>query len=303
MKTCSLSFAALFAACLSAEAVVVTSGGPNNTAPGGQPFFNNVGSIGSASAIYLRDGWVLSANHVADVLPAAVNFGGVNYATLAGSFHRLENPTYTRPLTSLTDIVVFRLSSLLDLPGVDISTATPAVGSQVMMIGNGRTQAGPLTFWNRNVITGPGNDTWDVTSLAQANAAGYQTTGTHEVRWGENLVNAGNFAVSAGHGDVISYSTQFNFTGLTHEAQAVSGDSGGAVFSYNGSSWELSGMMHAVGFFENQPGGTDTAVFGMETAIADFSAYRSQIIAIVPEPSHAVPLGILGSLVLLFRRR
>lgn len=303
MKPCSLSFCALLAVGLSAEAVVVTSGGPNNTAPGGRPFFNNVGSIGSASAIYLGDGWVLSANHVAGSLPGSVKFGGVDYATLAGSFHRLENPVYTRPLTELTDIVVFRLSSLVELPGVDISTTTPAVGSQVMMIGNGSTQVGPPTFWKYTVVDGPNNDTWEVTTPLLANAAGYHTTGTGEIRWGENLVNANNFAVSAGYGDVISYSTRFNSIGLTHEAQAVVGDSGGAVFSYNGGSWQLSGMMHAVSLFENQPGGAGTAVFGMETAIADLSAYRSQIIAIVPEPSHAVPLGILGSLLVLFRRR
>lgn len=303
MKICSLSVWTLLLACSLSQAVVVSSDGPNNSAPDGQPFFNNVGSIGSASAIYLGDGWVLSANHVAGSLPATVKFGGVDYATLAGSFHRLENPTYSEPLTALTDIVVFRLSSLVELPAVEISTATPAVGSPVMMIGNGSTRAGPLTFWNRTEIAGPNNDTWEVTTPELANAAGYHTTGTREIRWGANVVNASNFTADAGHGDVISYATQFNSIGLTHEAQAVSGDSGGAVFSFNGSSWELSGMMYAVGLFENQPGGADTTVFGMVTAIADLSAYRSQIIAIIPEPSHAVPLGILGSIVLLFRRR
>jgi hypothetical protein len=285
-----------------AGAVVVTSGGPNNTAPGGQPFFNNVGAIGSASAIYLGDGWVLSANHVAGALPASVNFGGVSYLTQAGSFHRLENPAYSPTLSLLTDIVVFRLSAPPALPWVTISNATPTVGSQVMMIGNGSTQVGPQTFWDRTEFPGGGNDTWVVTTEALSNIAGYQTTGAREVRWGENLVNDDNFTASIGHGDVISFSTRFDPIGLPHEAQAVSGDSGGAVFSYNGSTWELSGMMYAVSTYETQPGGADTAVFGMETAIADLSYYRSQILTIIPEPSTAV-LAMLGGLVLIRRRR
>jgi hypothetical protein len=302
MKFSGLSLCALLAVCQPTEAVVVASGGPNNTAPGGQPFFQNVGSIGSASAIYLGDGWVLSANHVAGSLPGSVNFGGVGYTTQAGSFHRLENPVYSPTLSLLTDIVVFRLSAPLALPGVTISNATPTVGSQVMMIGNGSTQVGPPTFWNRTVIPGDGNDTWVVTTEALSNIAGYQTTGAREIRWGENVVNDDNFTANAGHGDVISFSTQFDAVGLTHEAQGVPGDSGGAVFSFNGSSWELSGMMHAVSSYENQPGGVDTAVFGVETAIADLSYYRTQILTIIPEPSSAL-LTMLGGLVLFRRRR
>lgn len=281
---------------------MVASGGPNHTAPGEQPFFHHVGSIGSASAIYLGDGWVLSAHHVAESLPGSVIFGGVGYATQPGSFHRLGNPIYPPALSLLTDIVIFRLNAPLALPGVTISNATPTVGSQVMMIGNGSTQVGPKTFWDRTVVPGDDNDTWVVTTEASSNIAGYQTTGAREIRWGENLVNDDHFTANTGHGDVISFSTQFDAAGLTHEAQAVSGDSGGAVFSYNGSSWELSGMMHAVSTYETQPGGTDTAVFGVETAIADLSYYRNQILTIIPEPSTTL-LTLLGGLALFHRRR
>ena len=284
-----------------AGAMVVASGGPNNTAPGGQPFFNNVGAIGAASAIYLGDGWVLSANHVAGSLPGSVNFSGINYATQAGSFHRLENPAYSPTLTLQTDIVVFRLSAPPALPGVGISTATPTVGSQVMMIGSGRTQDASPTNWERTVVTGANNDIWDADS-ANPNIAGFQTTPVQEVRWGENQVDDIDFTANIGHGDVISFSTRFDVAGLTHEAQAVSGDSGGGVFSYNGGSWELSGMMYAVSTYETQPGGTNTAVFGVETAIADLSAYRAQILTIIPEPSTAA-LAMLGGLALIRRRR
>jgi hypothetical protein len=282
--------------------VVVASGGPNNTAPVGQPFFANVGSLNGASAVYLGDGWVLSANHVASSLPASATFGGVSYATQPGTFQRLTNPAYSPTLSIFTDIVVFRLSAPLGLPDVDISTATPTVGSQVMMIGNGRTQLASPTYWNRTEIPGDNNDTWVETTQPLSNIAGFQTNATHEVRWGENLVDDNGFTVNIGQGDVISFSTQFDAAALTHEAQAVTGDSGGAVFSFNGSTWELSGMMFAVSSYETQPGGSNTAVFGVQTAIADLSYYRTEILSIIPEPATGA-LGLLGGLMFLRRRR
>ncbi len=281
-----------------AAAVVVASGGPNNTAPGGQPFFSNVGSLGSASAVYLSDGWVMTANHVASSLPASVSFGGIPYTTVPGSFQRLGNDA---PLTTFTDIVLFRLNAPPPLPAVSLSAATPTVGSQVMMVGNGRIQNSE-TYWNRTVIAGDGNDTWVETTEPLSNISGFQTTTSHELRWGENVVNDDNFVVNIGQGDVVSFSTQFDNTGLTQEAQAVSGDSGGAVFSFNGSSWELSGMMYAVSEYETQPGGADSAVFGVQTAIADLSYYRGRILNIIPEPS-CLMFSLIGAAGIFRRRR
>lgn len=302
MSLCKWWFPCLLATAHPAAAVVVASGGPNNTAPSGQPYFGNVGALNGASAIYLGDGWVLSANHVAGALPGSVTFGGVSHPTQAGSFHRLGNPAYSPTLSLQTDLVLFRLAAPPVLPGLDISSATPTVGSQVMMIGNGRTQAGGLTHWDRTVIGGDNNDTWVETTKALSNISGFQTTGIHEVRWGENAVARNRFTVNIGQGDVISFSTQFDAAGLAQEAQAVTGDSGGAVFSYNGSSWELSGLMYAVSSYETQPGGANTAMFGVQTAVADLSYYRAEIFSIIPEPSVAV-LGMLGLLALGRRRR
>jgi hypothetical protein len=302
MRISGLWFLCLLPLVQPAHAVVVASGGPNNTAPVGQPFFANVGSLNGASAVYLGDGWVLSANHVASSLPASATFGGVSYATQPGTFQRLTNPAYSPTLSVFTDMVVFRLIAPLGLPDVDISTATPTVGSQVMMIGNGRTQLASPTYWNRTEIPGDNNDTWVETTQPLSNIAGFQTNATHEVRWGENLVDDNGFTVNIGQGDVISFSTQFDAAALTHEAQAVTGDSGGAVFSFNGSTWELSGMMFAVSSYETQPGGANTAVFGVQTAIADLSYYRAEILSIIPEPATGA-LGLLGGLMFLRRRR
>ncbi len=302
MKKTRLLIFGLVAFCQSAEAVVIASGGLNNTASGGPQNFNNVGTLNGASAIYLANGWVLTANHVSSSLPASVNFGGTNYATEVGSFHRLTNDG---PLSTFTDIVLFRLSAPPALPGVTISGATPTVASQVTMIGNGRTQQSAPTYWNRTEIVGNNNDTWVETTEGASNISGFKTTATTEVRWGENAVDDNNFYVNVGSllnpVDVVSFLTRFD-SGIPEEAQAVVGDSGGAVFSNNGGSWELSGMMFAVGTYETQPGGAETAVYGGETYIADLSYYRSQILTIIPEPSACV-LAMLGASTLVLRRR
>lgn len=308
MKKTRLLFLGFVACCQTAEAVVIASGGPNNSASGGTQNFSNVGTLNGASAIYLANGWVLTANHVSSSLPASVNFGGSNYSTQAGSFHRLTN---SGPLSTFTDIVMFRLSAPPALPGVTISNTTPTVASQVTMIGNGRTQQSAPTYWNRTVVPADpvtlanNNDTWVETTEGESNISGFKTTATKQVRWGENAVDANGFYVNVGSllapVHVVSFRTRFD-SGISNEAQAVIGDSGGAVFSNNGGSWELSGMMFAVDYYETQPGGAETAVYGNETYIADLSYYRSQILTIIPEPSACV-LALMGASTLLLRRR
>lgn len=306
MRVFLIGMMALFQLGQVAHGVVAISGGPNNTAPAGQPYFGNIGTIGNASAIYLGDGWVLTANHVASSLPGAVNFAGTSYATEPGSHQRLENAA---PYSTYTDIVLFRLSTLASfpaLPTLGISSSTPTVGNEVMMIGNGRSQLEAPTYWNRTVIDGNNNDTWVETTPELANIGGFKTSGTHEVRWGENTVSENSVLVNVGTElfpvDVVSFTTSFSASGMVHEAQGVVGDSGGGVFGLNGGSWELAGMMFAVATYENQPGGSQTAVWGNLTAIADLSYYREQIYAAIPEPS-ALVFALLGGLALGRRRR
>jgi len=278
------------------QAVVIASGGPNNAAPMGQNFFNNVGVVGSATGIYLGNGWVLTANHVAPVLPASATFGGVSYPTDPGTWTRLNNPS---PFSTFTDIVLFRLTSPPALPPLTLRSSTPTVGTDVVMIGNGRIQ-NPETFWNST--TNP----WTVTTEALSDKSGYRTANSKEIRWGENEVYNNFIVVNMGtilspvH--VLSFNTQFDKMGMTQEAQAVAGDSGGGVFTYNGSSWDLAGMMFAVSTFTNQPNGGETAVYGNQTYIADLSVYRSQILSIIPEPSSALLIGLATMLVFIRRR-
>lgn len=286
---------------LSAQAVVIDSGGPNNTAPGGQPYFGNVGVLNDASAIYLSNQWVMTASHVAGSLPGSVSFGGTSYATQPGSWQRLNNTGLGGGLTALTDIVLFRLTSPPGLPSLAVRTSAPTVGDDVMMIGNGKTQAASLTYWDVTVVAGLGNDVWDeVIPPVPFDLSGFKITPTNQVRWGVNEVTVASITANAGSGDVRSFTTLYD-GGFFHEAQGVLGDSGGATLFFNGLSWELSGMMHAINAYDNQPA---SAIPGQSTFHADLSLYAPQINAIlatVPEPGSLMLLGF--SALLIFTRR
>ena len=290
-----------------ANAVVVLSGGPNNTAPSGQPYFGNVGSLNGASAIYLGNRWVMTASHVASTLPASVNFHSTNYTTVGGTHHTLTNNGEVG-LSTNTDIVLFQLSSDPGLPWLNIASAAPTASTTVMMIGNSRIQESSLSYWNVTVNTGPNNDVWnEVTSSNTYNRTGFETTSSQQIRWGVNLIDTTNLLIDtsgpASNRDEASYSTLFGGSStFPHEAQAILGDSGGAVFSLDaGSNWILSGMMHAVNGYETQP--ANTAIAGQSTFAADLSFYRNQILTItqIPEPS-ATAAALLGFSALLTRR-
>ncbi len=289
-----------------AQGVVTISGATNDSAPPGQPFFANVGIVNGSSGIYLGDRWVITAAHVAGSLPASVNFGGVTYFTEFGSFHPINNPTGSG-LSTLTDTVVFRLGTAPPLSSLTLASTPPTVGNAVTMIGNGNIQADNPTYWQRTILPGSADDTWDELTLpAPYNTKGYKTNATREIRWAENEIDTVNrtinYKVAGIPTDVRSFTTFFNEGAMTQEGQSVSGDSGGAVFYYNGAEWVLSGMLVAVSTFENQPGGASTAVLGNLTAIADLSYYRTEILAAIPEPSQGLLFGI-SALALLYRRR
>ena len=175
------------------------------------------------------------------------------------------------------------------------------------MIGAGRDR-GAFTEWNVNTGTSPW--TWTVVS-SNGNAAGFQTLATSTMRWGTNTITNANFWVTVNVGenrDVRSFATTFDalLELGPDEAQAVLGDSGGAVFQKKGSSWELSGVMFTVAGFSGQPSAATTPVFGNETFSADISYYAPQIMSIIPEPSTYALLAVAATgfgAILLRRRR
>jgi len=280
---------------------LAAAGGPGVAQAG----FANVGtsSTNNASVVYLGNGWAMSAGHVtisSGVGP--VRFGGVQYTVDDSSVTYLHNADNT-----LSDLKLFRINGDPGLPTIApslISTGPPS--GQQIMIGNGlrlaENQAGGIDqlYWSVDDAVSP----WQWTPGAAPavvgpndfSGYGVNSAASHVIRWGENEVADLNQVVQTGLDNsnnpliVHGYTTTFDnldYTGvnpLASEAQASSGDSGGAVFQFSDGVWKLSGIMIAVNEpFSGQP--EDTVLFGDQTLIADLSYYRDQIVAIVPEPS------------------
>jgi hypothetical protein len=320
-----------------ASAVIISSGNgqtgidPSNTLTG------NVGysSTGNASVTYLGNDWAITANHVytgspatltSPEVPANVSIGGNSYPVDEASTTQLKNAD-----SSYADLKLIHIETgganpaAPALPTLQVASSSLALGATVEMVGNGQNlnvdESGSPVQYYWNVTGDPMSPTWTQTYATMdnpqpGNYSGYETLDSNTIRYGENDV--ATVTAPAPFYDGTDYNTsmfltQFNnsyYTGGTvypDEAQATSGDSGGAVFSYIGGQWVLAGIMVAEGVFVNQPtnvsptvaSGNGTAVFGDASYIADLSVYQSQILAVVPEPSSLV-LVALGSLGLLF---
>ena len=288
---------------LPVQGVVINSvtGVGNTNAPIDDPGWNYVGYLNGASGIYLGSGWVLTASHVG---PGNFTLGGISYAPLSNSTVQITNTTPGK--TTNTDLIMFQLASTpAGLGQLTLSSAPPTLGGPVTMIGAGRDR-GAFTEWSINQATTP----WTWTEVSSGgNAAGYQTLSSNTMRWGTNSITNASLWVSVdvdGPRDVRSFATLFD-TIVGDEAQAVLGDSGGAVFQKNGSAWELGGVIFTVAGFSGQPSAATTPIYGNATYSADLSYYAPQILSVVPEPSTYALLALsaagLGAHVLRRRRK
>jgi hypothetical protein len=294
------------------HAVVLHTGNGNTTAPGDDPGFNYVGisSTGGASFVYLGNQYAISANHV--------NISGsVQLRPTGGAFQSFTvDPNAfgvgiaTKQLKSSdnsnADLKLFRLTTDPGLVPLSIISTAPTSGQDVVMIGNGLSH-GTDRQWN--VTAGP---TWNEVppNPGPPNVAGFDVVVPRVIRWGLNEIDqTGLFTnLGGGAGTLDYFTTEFNdptfFPGTdtlfgADEAQAVNGDSGGAIFSKIAGNWYLAGLINAEGKFEQQP--SNTSVFGNASILADLSQYRSQIIAAIPEPgtltialSGAIVMAVLG---------
>jgi hypothetical protein len=282
------------------QAVVISSGnGSGNTnapsGPNGDLGWNYVGSLNGASGVYLGggngSGWVLTANHVGF---GNFTLNGTTYSAIAGSGQQIGS----------IDLYAFRITvgqgtGLSLLSNLTLAGTSPAVGETLTMIGNGKDRAASKTYWSVN--TGSTPYTWNESNrFNYYNASGYKQLSTSSKRWGANL--------SDGTTNINSTSmiqTTFTDSGISNEAQAAVGDSGGGVFvPMDNGSYQLAGIMDLVGTFSGQP--ANTAVFGNVTYSIDIATYREQIIAVtgVPEPSvWMLLLTGLGVLIATARRR
>lgn len=276
----------------------------NTSAPTGlgleptDPGFGYVGKVNGSTGVYIGNGWVLTADHVG---AGTFNLGGVNYSYDGVNSHQINN----------VDLQVFKLSSSPLLAPLTISSATPSVNDDVVMIGAGRTptSSSPTTWF---VDTDPATWAWSTSIFPEADsiASGFTTTSSSKVvRWGTNVVESIDADIS-----YLSYDpmdmivTDFDETGGTaFESQAVLNDSGSGLFVDNGSGWELAGTIVTVGNHNNQPGGAGSALFGNLTYSVDLSQHAEAIegyyLAPVPEPAAFAMLFGLAALWLMVSRR
>jgi hypothetical protein len=130
---------------------------------------------------------------------------------------------------------------------------------------------------------------------------GYNWSTPYAKRWGKNVV-VGTQTVTYANSNISTSTFYTQFSAFNSAAQATSGDSGGGVFTSNGT---LAGIMIAVGNLSGQP--DNTSVYGETTYTANIATYRSQILGAisatpVPEPA-TMALVLLSGAVLFFRNR
>jgi hypothetical protein len=247
------------------SAVIITDGdgSGNTTAPADDFGFANVGIRGSGTAIYLEDGWCLTAAHVGD---GTTIFQNVQYNEVPGSAVQLINPPGVGD-TYYADLMLYQIKAPPNLPPVMLTDSAPAAGWQVTMVGNGRDRSNTQTaYWTT---------TWAPSSPPGA-YAGEIWASASDIRWGNNVIGGVAIPYASGAVSETAFTTIFGAQGTGLDAQGTPGDSGGGVF-HQGSSgaWSLAGLMFATQAVAGQPWGT--SIFGNITYSVDLSVYRSEI--------------------------
>jgi hypothetical protein len=256
----------------SAGAVIDARSLTNTSAPADGAPWANVGTVNTASAIYLGAGWALTAHHVG---PGDLNLGGTVFPWNNISI-RLTNAD-----GSSNDLVMFQLKALPPLPRLSLATTTPSALAHVDMIGYGRIAGSTQTNFGLGLN-------------------GFYWSSSPAKSWGNNAVDTGGTVVlDAGQGPVTLFSTTFSQLGQTSdEAQAAPGDSGGGVFQKPGSTWQLAGMtLYVSSSLPNQP--ANTSVYGQQTYAANIATYFPQIITLITNTVPTLSLSQAGTNVLV----
>jgi hypothetical protein len=228
-----------------------------------------VGIIGSASGVYLGNGWVLTAGHVGY---GNFTLNGTVYAAISGSGQYIAPDASTQ---TSADLYVFQIKSPPSLPPLIISAHPPVAfsssqaGSSVAILGYGGSA--PNLSWGLNTVT-------------EINVSVDLTQGSPSYPFISNDFLTDDGAVNRGSSSITN-----NFT-------LYGGDSGGADFIFNATTgkWELAGINEITGSYSNYSGTYDGN--GYFSGMVQLSTYASQINAIVnpaPTDTPTMPLPAL----------
>jgi len=311
-----------------AEALIVEDMTGTTTAPTDDPGWNNITISGSHNFIYLGNSWALSAFHVGYPISGnGLRFSTGSFPVLQNKVFTVRNPTGSG-LTEFTDLRLVRLNGDPNLPSIfdpnpqftiaasPVTSSTPEAQREVVIIGRGPSRQPNLTQWKVTVVAGNNNDTWQTPTTEPTHSGYFAMSPSDDTkRWGKNQIanedpifggsdpdlrGTVQYALGVGPRDVVSMVTRFDQqpdlqnpsrTGLPNEFQAVSGDSGSAIFHKRNGQWELIGIVNGIhSTYDNQPGpfsnppSLSTAVYGNYTLFADLSYYRNEILSIINDP-------------------
>ena len=269
-----------------AESVLISTGNgfENNTPPTndpldprypsspGDPGFYHVGVVNGESGVYVRNGWVLTAAHVGvhkiglkRVIQGVLQT--VIYDPVPGSGVQIGSPS---------DLLAFKIiGPNPPLPDLAITNSATIVGTSVTIVGNGITRGTPTT--------------WDLgTPSPLDDLDGWNWGNNRIIQWGTNQIDkidADTFYETDPKTEAFSILfDEGNPEGL-HEAMGITGDSGGAAFTGSGGSAELVGIILLRLSYNVPLQPTNTSLYTNGNVIADLFAYRSQILAIIDQPS------------------
>ena len=218
----------------------------------------HVGTVagGGLTIVYLGEGWVLTASHV-----------GARDVEIAGRVYRKSPAPVVQIYNddrSEADLIAFRIlgnPDFPDLPPLAISEETPARGAFAILAGAGhekdsgnRTLSDALRrIWRGRAEAGP---SWGTNTIAGE---------TRRVAIGDRVTQA----------IITEYSLVDDLLATPYEAQAVTGDSGGALFVASGGDLVLAGVLFAAS--TGDPYGSEPS----RTFAVDLAHYREQILAAI----------------------
>ncbi|HWL53175.1 MAG TPA: PEP-CTERM sorting domain-containing protein [Chthoniobacteraceae bacterium] len=270
MKLPLLSLTCFLLTLASAPALVLY-GGDNNTnitAPANGVPWEAVARVGnvSGSAVYIGNGYLLTANHV--TLGSSVSFDGVNtFAIDQSSVHSFAG----------VDLKLFRLTEIPLIAGVSLlNTAAETSGGELTLIGWGKGRSSSSAVGDNLVAWGDG---------------------TNKKRWGLNTLSytgvaSGRDPAFAGvNYQVVAFDLDGRFGLGPNEAGLTQHDSGSGMFQFIDGQWYLVGIATLVASHVEKNSLFSDPLYSIPADInmgVRISSYYDEIMAQIspiPEPS------------------